>query len=101
VAYSLESLVSFVEAVHDDDLVLVVLGDHQPSAVVSGRRADHDVPVSIIARDPEVVSRAAAWSWRPGMRPSHEAPVWRMDAFRDRFLTTYTMPTAATAAAAH
>ena len=36
VAYALDSLTSFVVNAHDDNLVLVVLGDHQPSAVISG-----------------------------------------------------------------
>lgn len=89
VAYALASLTRFLEAEGDDDLVLVVLGDHQPSAVVTGRGASHEVPVTILARDPDVTARAAALGWVPGLRPRAEAPVWRMDAFRDRFLAAY------------
>jgi hypothetical protein len=92
VAYSLGSIVSFVEARHDDDLVVVVVGDHQPSAVVSGRDSGHDVPVTVLARDPRVVGRSAGWGWTAGMRPASSAPVWRMDTFRDRFLSTYAAP---------
>ena len=29
------------------------------------------------------------WGWDPGLRPSDDAPVWRMDAFRDEFLRAY------------
>jgi hypothetical protein len=90
IAYSLGSLVSFLQASQDDDLVLVVLGDHQPSSVVSGRGASHDVPVTVIARDPTVTARVGRlWGWTPGVRPQAAAPVWRMDAFRDRFLTAF------------
>ena len=67
-------------------LVLVFLGDHQPATVVSGPGADHDVPVTVVAKDPAVLRRIDAWDWQPGLRPSPDAPVWRMDAFRDRFL---------------
>ena len=47
IEYSLSTLISFVETYGDNDLVLVVLGDHQPATIVSGpdaepRRADHD-----------------------------------------------------------
>lgn len=89
VAYSLRSLLSFVRAYGDRDLVLVLLGDHQPATVVSGRDASHDVPVTVLARDPSVTRRFAAWGWQPGLRPRRDAPVWRMDRFRDRFLAGF------------
>ncbi|HJQ02765.1 MAG TPA: hypothetical protein VJ851_14290 [Jatrophihabitans sp.] len=89
IQYSLNSLVSFVQNAHDDNLVMVVLGDHQPSTIVSGNNSGHDVPVSIIARDPAVLDRASSWGWQAGLLPDPQAPVWPMDAFRDRFLTAY------------
>ncbi|MFC3805776.1 CDP-alcohol phosphatidyltransferase [Terrabacter sp. MAHUQ-38] len=89
IAYSLESIVSFLRGTHDDDLVVIVLGDHQPASVVSGPNASHDVPVTLIARDPAVLDRLAAWRWQDGLRPGTDAPVWPMDRFRDRFLTAY------------
>jgi hypothetical protein len=89
IAYSVDALTSFVQQLHDRNLVLVVLGDHQPASIVSGNGASHDVPVSIIAADPAVTDRAADWGWRNGLRPDPGAPVWPMDTFRDRFLTTY------------
>jgi hypothetical protein len=69
--------------------VLVVLGDHQPATTVSGQGADHDVPISVIARDPKVMRQIAGWNWQPGMLPSPDAPVWPMQSFRDRFLTAF------------
>jgi hypothetical protein len=45
--------------------------------------------VTLIARDPAVVHRVADWGWQPGLRPAADAPVWRMDAFRDRFLAAF------------
>ena len=93
------ALVSFVPSHGDDNLVLVVLGDHQPATVVSGAEAPHDVPITVIARDPAVLGRIAGWGWQTGLRPSPAAPVWRMDAFRDRFLAAYG-PRCATAEAA-
>jgi hypothetical protein len=96
IEYSLNSLVSFVEHFGDDDLVLVVLGDHQPSTIVTGLHPDlsHDVPISVIAHDPAVLDQIAGWGWEDGLRPSPEAPVWPMNAFRDRFLTAFGTQTA-------
>ncbi|WP_235543530.1 CDP-alcohol phosphatidyltransferase [Phycicoccus sp. Soil803] len=89
ISYSIDSLVGFVQRAHDDDLVLVLLGDHQPSTVVSGVGASHRVPVTLVAHDPAVTKRIAGWGWDEGMRPTSAAPVWRMDAFRDRVLTAF------------
>jgi hypothetical protein len=89
IEYSLSSLISYVETFHDDNLVLVVLGDHQPATIVSGQDASHDVPISIIAKDPAVLDRITSWGWQDGLRPAPDAPVWRMDTFRDRFLAAY------------
>ncbi len=88
VGYSLSSLMSYVETYGDDDLVLVLLGDHQPP-IITGPGASHDVPVTIVARDPAVLDRIAGWGWHDGLKPGPQAPVWPMDAFRDRFLTAF------------
>ena len=89
IEYSLSTLFSFVERYGHDDLVLVVLGDHQPATIVTGQGASHDVPISVIAHDPKVMGQIAGWSWQDGMSPSPQAPVWPMAAFRDRFLSAF------------
>jgi hypothetical protein len=68
---------------------VVLLGDHQPATIVSGEDAGHDVPISVITRDRSVLDRISGWGWNAGLRPRPDAPVWRMDAFRDRFLAAY------------
>jgi hypothetical protein len=89
IEYTLRALFSFVERYGRENLVLVVLGDHQPSRVVTGKRPGHDVPISIVARDPAVLRRIDGWGWVDGMRPGRGAPVWRMSAFRNRFLDAF------------
>jgi hypothetical protein len=89
IEYALSSLISYVETYGDDNLVLVCVGDHQPSPIVTGHGASHDVPISIVARDRLVFQRIASWGWQQGLKPDAQAPVWRMDAFRDRFLTAF------------
>ena len=89
IQYSLQTIFSFVRRYGDDNTVLIVLGDHQPHTVISGQGATHDVPISIIARDPKVLDQIAGWHWQDGVRPNPKAPVWPMNAFRDRFLTAF------------
>ena len=97
IRYSLSAVLSWITTYHrdDDDLVVVLLGDHQPAEVVSGPSASHDVPISVLAGDPGVLDAIASWGWDDGLLPSPAAPVWRMDAFRDRFLAAYGPPPAA------
>jgi hypothetical protein len=89
VKYTLNTLISYVEKYGDDDLVLVFLGDHQPYSVVTGPGASWDVPITIVARDHAVLDRISGWGWTDGLKPGPQAPVWRMDTFRDRFLTAF------------
>jgi hypothetical protein len=89
IEYTMSTILSFVQRYGDDKLVVVLLGDHQPATLVSGEGAGHDVPISVIAHDPRVLGRIAGWGWQDGMRPSPQAPVWPMAAFRDRFLTAF------------
>lgn len=89
IEYSLEALLSWVVRLQDDDLVLVLLGDHQPLPAVSGSDATDQVPISFVASDPSVLERIDAWNWEDGLLPSPRAPVWPMDAFRDRFLQAF------------
>jgi len=92
IEYTLSTLISFVRTYGTDRTVLVVLGDHQPGTMVSGQGGGHDVPISIVARDPAVLQRVSGWAWQDGLRPAPNAPVWRMDQFRDRFLTAFDAP---------
>ncbi|MFI2351718.1 sulfatase [Streptomyces sp. NPDC019443] len=89
IEYSLNSLISYVEKYGDDDTVLVFLGDHQPAPIVTGEDASRDVPIAIVAHDPAVMNQISSWGWQDGLKPGPKAPVWRMDTFRDRFLTAY------------
>jgi phosphatidylglycerophosphate synthase len=89
IEYTMSTIVSFVEHYGDDRLVVVLLGDHQPATLVTGQGASHDVPISVIAHDPKVIDQIAGWGWQDGLRPSPQAPVWPMSAFRDRFLGAF------------
>ena len=89
IEYSLRTLTSYAEKYLGDDQVLVFLGDHQPVPLVTGPNASWDVPITIVAKDPKVADRIASWGWTDGIKPAGDAPVWKMDAFRDKFLTAF------------
>ena len=92
IEYAVANLVSFAVRYGDDNLVILVIGDHQPAPIVTGETANRDVPVHLIARDPQVIKAIEDWHWSDGLVPAADAPVWRMDELRDRFITAFTTP---------
>ena len=60
--------------------VVVALGDHQPAPIVSGDGARPRRPDDVIAATRGCCGGPTGWGWQPGLHPSPDAPVWRMDA---------------------
>jgi hypothetical protein len=89
IAYSLTTLISYLRTYGDPNTVLLFLGDHQAAPGIVGGQASHDVPMTIVAKDPAVLDRISGWGWTDGLRPGPGTPVWRMDTFRDRFLAAF------------
>jgi hypothetical protein len=89
IQYSLAALISYMQTYGDKNTVMIFLGDHQPASLISGIGATRDVPITIVAKDPAVLAKISSWHWQSGLLPSPNAPVWRMDTFRDKFLTAF------------
>ncbi len=89
IEYVLSTISSFAQTFGDDDLVILVIGDHQPMPYVTDNTDNRDVLVHLIAKDPAVMDAVAHWQWTPGMLPANDAPVWRMDEVRDRFIQAF------------
>lgn len=51
------------------DYVMILLGDHQPAASVSGPDAPWDVPVHLISANRALIERFIARGFRPGLEP--------------------------------
>jgi hypothetical protein len=96
--YVLRSLGEFALRRAARPTLLVVVGDHQPAAFVSGDETGRDVPVHVIG-PPALLARLDAWGWTPGLLPGRDAPVWPMQDFRDRFLSAFAGEPPARAAA--
>ena len=89
IQYSLQALTSWVTELNDPNLVLILLGDEQPDTPITSPGASHDVPISIIARDPSVFRQIASWHWQDGLLPRRYAPLEPMSAFRNKFLSAF------------
>lgn len=97
IEYALQTIASYIMNYGDDNLVVLVLGDHQPAPIVTGdsghlTSSARDVPIHLIARDPKVMEAVAHWQWTPGMLPAADVPVWRMDELRNRLIETFSLP---------
>ena len=73
VEYAYTVLAGYLRLHADHDFVMILLGDHQPPALVSGQGAPWDVPVHVIAsRSPDreqVLDRLRARGFRTGLTP--------------------------------
>ena len=71
-AYEYTSLAGYLRE-HPDDMLLVLIGDHQPAAAVSGRNAPWHVPVHVIGRGERVLHRLVEQGFRSGLEPRRPA----------------------------
>ena len=101
IQYSMTALTSWVTQLNDPNLVLILMGDHQPHSTVSGNTPNNEVPISIITRAPSVLKQISSWHWQNGLLPNVGAPLEPMDAFRNQFLNTFNSKTPAPGASAH
>ena len=94
VAYVHQTLAGFLRLERDHDLVVIVVGDHQPPALVSGEGQTWDVPVHVIASRTirsEMLDRLVTQGLNEGLEPAaphvarmHELLPILLDAFGDR-----------------
>ena len=91
VEYAYTVLAGYLRLHADRDFVMILLGDHQPPALVSGQGAPWDVPVHVIANRAnrqQVLDRLRAHGFRAGLTPErptlsrmNELVPMLMDAF--------------------
>ncbi len=69
VNYALTYLAGYLQTRAPPDLVLLVLGDHQPAATISGPGAPWDVPVHVITRRSALTDALRAEGFQDGLQP--------------------------------
>ncbi|WP_313474750.1 sulfatase [Agrobacterium pusense] len=89
--YSLQALGSYMLN-YGRDAVFVILGDHQPAALVTGPDASRAVPVHVVSRDPSLVDRFIADGFAAGMMPSPQGAEPPMDGLRERLIRHFSSP---------
>ncbi|HEY6643937.1 sulfatase-like hydrolase/transferase [Povalibacter sp.] len=72
VAYSLRTFAGYLHTQRRDDLIVVIIGDHQPPAMVSGLNASWDVPVHVISTNPAVIDALGSCGFVSGLLPARE-----------------------------
>lgn len=90
--YVLRTIAGYAARYGGDDLVMIVLGDHQTAPLITGDRTGRDVPMHVIAGDPAVVEAARRWGLTPGMRPAADLASIPMQDLRSLILTTFSTP---------
>lgn len=73
VNYSLRTLAGYLRTQARDDLIVIIVGDHQPPAVVSGPNAPWDVPVHVITSKPALLDTLEGCGFVSGLIPTPEA----------------------------
>jgi hypothetical protein len=70
IAYDYETLAGYLRLHAERDFVMILLGDHEPAAAVSGVKAPWDVPVHVIASRAPILDRLRARGFRTGLTPA-------------------------------
>jgi len=83
--YTLETLVDYI-ARFGGDAVFIVLGDHQPAALVTGPDASRAVPFHVVSRDVSLIEAFRSDGFAIGMTPDGQGPEPSMDSMRDRLM---------------
>ena len=87
--YAFEMVGGYLRLRADRDLVMILIGDHQPPALVSGAGASWDVPIHVIANRRAVLDRLVAdHGFVEGLAPRHPA-VARMDTLLSSLLDAF------------
>ena len=91
--YSLETMFDYAARTpQSGDRLTIIVGDHPPTLTVSGIES-FDVPMHVIG-PPDMIDAISGWGWTEGLVPAPDLPAWPMEAFRDRFLDTFSTESA-------
>jgi hypothetical protein len=86
--YDFRTIGGFLRLTSDRDVVMILVGDHQPPSAVSGEHASWDVPVHVIASRHQVLDALVAQGFRRGLAPAHPS-VGHMNALAQMLLNAF------------
>jgi len=73
VEYTYRWLGGFLRQKEPRETVYILVGDHQPTANISGEGSSWDVPVHIVARDPALLKRFTELGFHAGLNPPRKS----------------------------
>ena len=89
-AYTMTYLASYLEEKAPGNVVMVLIGDHQPATIVSGKAAGFAVPVHVISDRRDILEALTSGGFQPGLTPRqpslgpmHELTAVLMRAFSE------------------
>jgi hypothetical protein len=85
-AYDLDVLGDFLTSRVADGALVIILGDHQPPAFISGDKQPWTVPIHVLAKDQALLAPFVAQGYTPGAFPAQTAPFLAMEGFLPAFL---------------
>jgi hypothetical protein len=98
--YTYATIGGYLRERADQDLVMIIVGDHQPPAAVSGEGASWEVPVHIITNRDDVIERLREHGfsdgitpYRPGLGAMHALVPMLLDAFGEAGASSSTAAT--------
>ncbi len=90
-AYAFDSIGGYLRLRADRDFVVILIGDHQPPALITGQGASWEVPVHIVASRPDLLEQLRGHGFSQGLTPHypslvpmHALTAILLDSFDDR-----------------
>nr|MDJ0989790.1 hypothetical protein [Desulfobacterales bacterium] len=89
IRYELTVLGHYLTRFAHDDALIIVLGDHQPNAHITGNEAPSLVPVHVISRDASALAPFCRMGFSPGIVPADNPPFGSMQDFLPDLLAAF------------
>jgi hypothetical protein len=91
--YDFAALGGWLTSRMNGDGLVILLGDHQPPAIVGGQpQPPWTVPIHVLSRDPDLVAPFVAEGYVSGIFPNQALPHPGMETFLARFLAAFDRP---------
>ena len=89
VTYELTVLGDYLTRFDHGEALIIIMGDHQPNAHITGPGAPSLVPVHVISRRPALLAPFQKRGYAPGIMPAEQPPFAGMQTFLPDFLAAF------------
>jgi hypothetical protein len=90
--YEFKVLQTFLTDIIMDESLVIIIGDHQPNAHITGPNTPPLVPIHILSRQKRLLTPFIEMGYFPGLIPQANGPYPGMDSFLGDFLVSYSQP---------